>query len=84
MVSFTHLDHAWLMKFLEHRIADTRMLRLIHKWLKAGVIEEGVWTACDEGTPQGATMTPPTQKVTSSSRQFAGGRLAEGKVSGTT
>jgi RNA-directed DNA polymerase len=55
---FTRLDHSWLMKFLEHRVADPRVLRLIQKWLKAGVIEEGTWAACDEGTPQGATVSP--------------------------
>ena len=58
---FTKLDHAWLERFLEHRIADPRMLRLIQKWVKAGVIEDGTWAECDEGTPQGATVTPPTQ-----------------------
>jgi RNA-directed DNA polymerase len=46
------------MKFLEHRIADPRILRLIQKWLGAGVIEDGTWTACDEGTPQGASISP--------------------------
>ena len=58
---FTRLDHSWLEKFLGHRIADERILRHIQKWLKAGVIEDGVWTECDDGTPQGATSTPPTQ-----------------------
>ena len=51
---FSSLDHQWLVKFLEHRIADRRVLRLIQKWLAAGVIEEGSWTAFDEGVPQGA------------------------------
>jgi group II intron reverse transcriptase/maturase len=55
---FTSLDHRWLVKFLEHRIADKRVLRLIQKWLSAGVIENGAWTACDEGTPQGASVSP--------------------------
>jgi retron-type reverse transcriptase len=50
---FTSLDHRWLMKFLEHRIADKRVLRLIGKWLSAGVIEDGVWTASEAGAPQG-------------------------------
>jgi RNA-directed DNA polymerase len=54
---FSSLDHSWLAKFLEHRIADRRVLRLIQKWLKAGVIEEGTWTACDQGTPQGASIS---------------------------
>ncbi len=55
---FTGLDHRWLVKFLEHRIADKRILRLIQKWLSAGVIEDGAWTASDEGTPQGASVSP--------------------------
>ena len=40
-----------------NRIADTRVLRLIRKWLDAGVIEDGTWTECDEGTPQGASIS---------------------------
>jgi RNA-directed DNA polymerase len=51
---FGQLDHAWLRKFLEHRIADERVLRLIDKWLAAGVIEDGKWTECNEGSPQGS------------------------------
>jgi group II intron reverse transcriptase/maturase len=55
---FGQLDHVWLRKFLEHRIADKRVLRLIDKWLAAGVIEDGAWTACEEGAPQGASGSP--------------------------
>ncbi len=55
---FGQLDHSWLRKFLGHRIADKRVLRLIDKWLTAGVIEEGEWTACEEGAPQGASASP--------------------------
>ncbi len=55
---FTSLDHSWLEKLLEHRIADVRVLRLIQKWLRAGVIEDGRWTASEEGSPQGATASP--------------------------
>jgi RNA-directed DNA polymerase len=55
---FSSLDHQWLAKFLEHRIADRRVLRLIQKWLAAGVIEEGSWTALEEGVPQGASVSP--------------------------
>jgi RNA-directed DNA polymerase len=55
---FTRLDQSWLEKFLEHRIADRRVLRLIRKWLKAGVIEDGVWSETVEGTPQGASASP--------------------------
>ncbi len=55
---FSSLDHQWLIKFLEHRIADKRVLRLIQKWLAAAVIENGSWTAFEEGVPQGASVSP--------------------------
>ena len=55
---FSSLDHRWLERFVEHRIADRRVLRLIRKWLAAGVIEDGSWTAFDEGVPQGASASP--------------------------
>jgi group II intron reverse transcriptase/maturase len=55
---FTSLDHGWLGKFMEHRIGDKRVLRLIQQWLEAGVIEGEDWAECDEGTPQGATVSP--------------------------
>jgi group II intron reverse transcriptase/maturase len=55
--AFTSLDHRWLVSFLEHRIADKRVLRLIQKWLSAGVIEDGSWTP-EEGVPQGASVSP--------------------------
>jgi RNA-directed DNA polymerase len=55
--AFTSLDHRWLVSFLEHRIADKRILRLIQKWLSAGVIEDGSWTP-EEGVPQGASVSP--------------------------
>ena len=55
---FSSLDHRWLERFLEHRIADRRVLRLIQKWLAAGVIEKGSWTAFEEGVPQGASVSP--------------------------
>ena len=54
---FTSVDRGWLMKFLRHRIADERVLRLIGKWLAAGVMEEGVWSE-GAGTPQGASASP--------------------------
>lgn len=46
------------MKFIGHRVADNRVLRLIQKWLKAGVSEEGEWSATMVGTPQGAVVSP--------------------------
>src|SRR6266700_2062959 len=52
------IDHGWMRKFVEHRIADKRVLRLIQKWLNAGVIEDGAWSASEEGAPQGATISP--------------------------
>jgi len=52
------IDHEWMLKFLEHRIADRRVLRLIRKWLKAGVIEDGEWSETLEGTPQGSSASP--------------------------
>jgi len=55
---FDAINHEWLVKFIEHRIADKRVLRLIQKWLSAGVMENGKWTECEEGTPQGATVSP--------------------------
>jgi RNA-directed DNA polymerase len=55
---FGQLDHAWLRRFLRHRIADERVLRLIDKWLTVGVVEDGQWTECDEGSPQGASLSP--------------------------
>jgi group II intron reverse transcriptase/maturase len=55
---FDTIDHAWLMTFLGHRIADPRMLRLLKKWLRAGVSEEGKWSPTTVGTPQGAVISP--------------------------
>jgi RNA-directed DNA polymerase len=55
---FGSLEQLWLVKFLEHRIADPRVLRLVGKWLAAGVVEDGSWTASEEGVPQGATISP--------------------------
>jgi group II intron reverse transcriptase/maturase len=55
---FDTIDHTWLIKFLEHRIGDRRILRLIRKWLRAGVSEEGRWSETKVGTPQGAVISP--------------------------
>ncbi len=55
---FDAIDHEWLMKFIEHRIADKRVLRLIQKWLAAGVMEAGTKIETTQGTPQGATISP--------------------------
>jgi RNA-directed DNA polymerase len=55
---FDNIDHGWLLKFLEHRIADRRILRLVQQWLRAGVSEDGQWTKTAVGTPQGAVASP--------------------------
>ncbi len=55
---FDNINHEWMMKFLEHRIADPRMLRLLKKWLRAGVSEDGEWSPTKVGTPQGAVISP--------------------------
>ena len=60
---FTQLDQGWLERFLEHRIADKRILRLIQKWLRAGVIEDGEWSDTEAGTAQGASVSPLLSNV---------------------
>lgn len=55
---FDQMNHEWTMKFVQHRVADRRILRLIQKWLKAGVSEDGKWSETKLGTPQGAVISP--------------------------
>jgi len=55
---FDSVDHGWLMRMLAHRIADPRVLRLIERWLEAGVLESGQWRAVEAGTPQGSGISP--------------------------
>lgn len=55
---FDSINHEWLVRFVEHRIGDRRIIRLIQKWLKAGVLERGIWSETHEGTPQGAVISP--------------------------
>jgi group II intron reverse transcriptase/maturase len=55
---FDKVDHAWMVKFVEHRVGDKRIVRLIQKWLKAGVMEQGRWFETKEGTPQGSVISP--------------------------
>src|ERR1022692_4072958 len=55
---YDNLSHEWMVKFIEYRVADPRMLRLIQKWLKAGVSEDGQWSETNVGTPQGAVVSP--------------------------
>jgi group II intron reverse transcriptase/maturase len=55
---FDAIDHEWMVKFLEHRIADKRIVRLVQKWLNAGVLEDGTVRHQEEGTPQGGCISP--------------------------
>ena len=55
---FDSVNHEWLVRFLKHRIGDGRVIRLVQKWLKAGVLEEGQWSVSEAGTPQGAVASP--------------------------
>jgi group II intron reverse transcriptase/maturase len=60
---FDNLDKSWLIKFVEHRVADPRILRLIQKWLNAGVMEEGKWSEMKTGTPQGSVISPTLANI---------------------
>jgi RNA-directed DNA polymerase len=55
---FDTVSHDWLVRFVEHRIGDPRIIRLIRKWLKAGILEDGVVTDSDKGTGQGSVISP--------------------------
>lgn len=55
---FDNMNHEWIDRFVQHRVADPRMLRLIRKWLRAGVSEDGEWSETKIGTPQGAVISP--------------------------
>ena len=55
---FDTISHDWLVRFIEHRVGDRRVVRLIQKWLRVGVLEDGVRVASEEGTPQGAVISP--------------------------
>jgi len=55
---FDSISQTWLVRFLEHRIGDKRIIRLVRKWLKAGVLEDGEWSVSETGTPQGAVASP--------------------------
>ena len=60
---FTNVDHRWLIRFLEHRIADKRFVRTVHRFLKGGVMEDGVVSASEEGTPQGGLVSPVLSNI---------------------
>ena len=56
--SFDAMAHSWIIRVLEHRIADKRILRLVAKWLKVGIVEDGRVTRGERGAPQGAVISP--------------------------
>ena len=60
---FDQIDRHWLVRFLEHRIGDKRVIRLIIKWLNAGVMESGQWHDDLCGVPQGANVSPVLANV---------------------
>jgi len=60
---FDHVNHEWLMKFLRHRIGDERVLRVIVRMLKSGIMEDGLVAASEEGVPQGGNLSPLLSNV---------------------
>jgi RNA-directed DNA polymerase len=60
---FDHMSHSHLVRFLEHRIADPKLLRIVQRFLKAGILEDGVFTASEEGTPQGGLVSPELSNI---------------------
>jgi len=58
MPSFDMVDQKWMIRFVEHRIGDPRIIRLIQKWMKAGVLEDGEFKASERGTGQGSVISP--------------------------
>ena len=60
---FDAIDHVWLVKFVEHRIGDRRVLRHLWRWRKAGVLEDGHWREHAEGTPQGGSISPVAANI---------------------
>ena len=60
---FDHLSHSHLMAFLEHRIGDPNLLRIVRRFLKAGIMEDGAFTASDEGAPQGGLVSPVLSNI---------------------
>lgn len=60
---FDSVSHDWLVRFVAHRIGDPGVIRLIRKWLKAGVMEDGEWSATEAGTPQGSVVSPTLANI---------------------
>jgi len=62
---FGSLDHEWMMKFVEHRLGDQGILRLIQRWLRVAVLEDGKIHTSEEGTPQGGSISVLLSNLTS-------------------
>ncbi len=60
---FDSVSHEWLVRFVEHRMGDPRVIRLIRKWMKAGVTENGEWSATETGIPQGSVVSPTLANI---------------------
>jgi len=60
---YDDINHEWILRFLLHRVGDRRLIRLIHKWLKAGPIEDGPRVASTRGTPQGSVTSPVLSNI---------------------
>jgi retron-type reverse transcriptase len=67
---FTEVSQEWVVRFLEHRIGDNRILRLVQKWLRAGVLEDGAVTIEEKGTGQGSVISPLLANVYLSPLRF--------------
>ena len=65
---FDTVNYEWLIRFQEHRIGDARVIRLIRKWPQAGVMQEGLVKATEEGTPQGAVISPLPTHISNANR----------------
>jgi retron-type reverse transcriptase len=74
---FDNIDHQRLLTFLEHRVADRRVLRLIRKWLTAGISEDGQWSRGTVGTPQGAVIAALGEHLSPLCTRLVGGTVAE-------
>lgn len=79
---FDSIDHGWMKKFIEHRIGDARLVRLIMRWLRAGVLENGAVHEAEEGTPQGASSAPCWPTSTSTTCSTSGRTTGEGSTHG--
>ena len=81
---FNTVDHPWMLKFLGHRIGDPRIIRLIGRLLKGGILEDGLVQASEEGTPQGSILTPPTKLRTPAYNGVYGSRepVSRGAIRG--